>query len=98
MDFMDWMTPSNSLFLANTTNAAFARGLFVSGVAHPIWKTLSYFSLIFLQFCQLLIQWIRQPDNILYGWRRSSRHHIPNWRRRMTGEEKQNEYYNYTWE
>lgn len=45
---MDCMTPSNSLFLANTTKAAFARGPLTCGSRQPTAKGLSYFSLIFL--------------------------------------------------
>jgi len=43
------MTPSSSLFLASTTNAALALGCEVSGSTHPVTKTLSCCSLIFLQ-------------------------------------------------
>lgn len=45
------MTPSNSLFLARTTNVALARGLAasVSGSRQPFTNTLSCFSLILLQ-------------------------------------------------
>ena len=45
------MTPSNSLFLARTTNAAFARlpSTSFSTCRHPEAKTLSCFSLIFLK-------------------------------------------------
>lgn len=42
------MTPSSSLFLARTTNAALARGLLTWGSRQPLTKTLSYFSLILL--------------------------------------------------
>lgn len=45
---MDCITPSNSWFLANTTRAAFARSPLVCGSRHPVTKTLSCFSLIFL--------------------------------------------------
>jgi hypothetical protein len=47
MDLIDWTTPSSSLFLASTTNAAFALGVLVSGSKQPEWNGRSYFSLIF---------------------------------------------------
>ena len=51
MLLIDWMTPSSSLFRARTTNAALARGCLAasSGFKHPVAKTRSCFSLIFLK-------------------------------------------------
>ena len=47
------MTPSSSLFLARTTNAAFARGVLVSMCTQPVAKTLSCFSFIFLHWKEI---------------------------------------------
>ena len=71
------ITPSNSLFRASTTKAAFARSVFCAvtfGSKQPVTKTLSYFSLI-LRMLGGAPEGISLPPGAL-GWR-TKRKRIP---------------------